>query len=657
MIRLIAVAAILSTQSQAQVSGPAYFSERVYPVLEAAQCRLCHVRDGVASGTRLRFPEKEVEAAAQIQYFGLSLSPLVDKTKPLESLLFAKPTNRIQHTGGERIKPGSKEESVLREWVEYLARTPEDSLTSAKRSLKAGKDSQSNPVVRRLTHSQYDNTVRDLLGDFSRPATRFPAEDYVDGFKNQTRHQSASPLQIEAYSTSAEKLALNAFRAGDVNGLIPCKPSGPADTRCRDQFIRAFGLKAFRRPLRDTEFQRYAAAFDAQVRTSHDFLQGARAVLEGMLQSPLFLFHAEAGSDGRSADYAIASRLSYLLWDTMPDETLLKAAANGQLRTVSAREQFARRMLDNPKAHEALNEFFQQWLRFDRVLNASKERRRYPEFTSELAGAMVEETQRLLQHLVWKDGNFMELFNARYGFLNSDLATLYALPAPQSQFELIRFPGTSHRAGILGQGSFLASNAGPVETSPTARGIFVREQFLCQHVPPPPPNVNTNLAEPTEDKPLTRRQRLSAHVENQLCSSCHKLMDPIGLGLEGYDAIGRSREKETVVIDIPDGNRVKSKKVDLPLQTDGAVAGIDNSSFSGADQLGRVLAQNRVCQECVVRQMFRYAYGRQEGAADDTVIQQLFVAFRDSGFKFKELIIGLIRSPEFMRGLEEQPRR
>src|SRR5205823_6006730 len=491
--------------------------------------------DGVASATRIHFPEKGA-SAEQIQTFGLSLAPLVDRANPASSLLFNKPTNRIRHTGGERIKPGSDQEKILTQWINYLASASDESLAAARRHLSESPGAtKQNELVRRLTHSQYNNTVRDLLGDFSRPAQRFPPEDYVDGFRNQLRYQSMPPLLVEAYSTAAEKAALNAFRAGDVNNLVPCKPASATDAKCRDQFVRTFGLRAFRRPLRDAEFQRYGAAFSAQARASGKFLEGARAVVEAMLQSPKFLFHTEAGPDGRSVDYGTVSRLSYFLWDTMPDKALLDAAAKGELRTPDGRERAARRMLDNPLAGQALDEFFSQWLRFDRVLNAFKERRRYPEFSPEMAAAMVEETRRLLQHLVSNNGNFMELLTADYGFLSSDLATLYKLPAPPGEFEMAHFPADARRAGFLGHGSFLAATAGPVETSPTARGIFVREQLLCQHVPLPPPGVNTTLPDPTAEKPLTRRQRLAEHTDNATCASCHKLMDPIGFGLENYD--------------------------------------------------------------------------------------------------------------------------
>jgi hypothetical protein len=459
---------------------------------------------------------------------------------------------------------------------------------------------------------------------------------------------------VDAYSTAAEKLALNAFRAGDINGLIPCKsPLSANDLACRDQFIRTFGSRAFRRPLREDEFKRYTAAFSAQAKSTGKFLEGARMIVEAMLQSPDFLFHMEARPDRRSTDYDIASRLSYLLWDTMPDKALLDAAAKGELRTVAGRETAARRLLTDPRAHQALDEFFDQWLRFDRVLNSSKEQRRFPEFSLEMAQNMVEETRRLLDHLVWDDRNFMELFTADYAYVSADLASLYKLPPPPGQFELVHFPNDSSRAGLLGEASFLAANAGPTETSPTQRGIFIRQQLLCQEVPPPPPNVDTNLPEASEDKPLTRRQRMMDHEANPLCSSCHRLMDPIGFGLENFDALGRHRTRETILVEASAGQRNGNKKIELDLDTKGEVAGIPDSAFSNVKQLGTILSQSKVCQECMARQVFRYAYGRMETSADEDTIHQLDMVFRDSGFHFNELLIGLVKAPQFVAGLED----
>ena len=367
----VVCAAVLRAQAPA---GPISFTRTVYPIFEAAQCRGCHADDGVASATRLHFPDENA-SPDDIDAFGITLAVLVDRTDPAKSLLINKPTNRLRHTGGVRIQPGSFEEQALTEWVRHLAALPEAEVAAARDRLAASVTSSApSQLLRRLTHSQYNNTVRDLLGDFSRPADRFPPEDFVNGFKNQLRTQGMPPLLAEAYSAAAEKLALNAFRAGDVNGLIPCKAVSARDLKCRDQFVQGFGLRAFRRPLTDAETRRYATLFTAQAAKTGKFLDGARIVVEAMLQSPKFLFHAEgrlrAAKESANRDYEIASRLSYLLWDTMPDRRLFEAAANGDLRTPEGVERVARGMLAQPAAKQSVDEFFGEWLRFDRVLGS-----------------------------------------------------------------------------------------------------------------------------------------------------------------------------------------------------------------------------------------------------------------------------------------------
>jgi hypothetical protein len=648
------IAAAPRPHAQSAAPDPVFFQTQVMPVFEAAKCSGCHVSSGVASATRLHFPDKDA-TPAQVQAFGLSLSVLVDRADASKSLILLKPTNTIRHTGGVRIKPGSNEEQIVRKWVESLASTSDVALSAAMKKLTDSEaETAPKQLVRRLTHAQYDNTVRDLLGDYSRPAERFPPEDYVDGFKNQLTAQGMPPLLVETYSTAAERLALNAFRIGDVNGLIPCKPSSFSDVKCRDAFVRRFGLRAFRRPLGEDEVKRYATVFSQQARVSRRFNDGARVVVEAMLQSPNFLFHVEAGPEGKYADYDIASRLSYLLWNSMPDEALFEAAARGELSTAAGREREARRLLTNvPKGREALDQFFEEWLRFDRVVNAVKSFR-YREFTPELALAMAEETRTLLHHLVWDDRNFMEALTADYSFLTSELAELYGVAAPKDPFEMVQFPSHSQRAGILGQGTFLASTAGPTDTSPTARGIFIRERLLCQHVPPPPPGVITTLPDPlTEGDVKGRRQLMVEHVTNPTCASCHRLMDPIGFGFEHFDAIGRYRQTEAIPVPGRRGGgggfRGGPPPIQLAINAQGEIAGIPNSNFTGAKEIGGILADSPVCQKCIVRQMFRYSYGRLETNADEKTIDQLYDQFKGSGFKFKSLLVALVQSPEFLR--------
>lgn len=619
------------------------FAEALYPVLEKAACRSCHHAEGVASATRLLFPEPEA-AREQIEAFGRSLAVLVDRAKPEESLLLRKPTNLIAHAGGRRIRPGSEEERILRAWVERLTRLTPEELARAREIRDADAAGATRPAValRRLTHSQYNNTIRDLLHDQSAPANQFPPEDFLNGFKTQYQAQALSPLLVEAYSGAAERLARNAFLGGDRRGLIPCRPSAG----CRARFVREFGLKAFRRPLEPDEQRRYEALFGREA----DFYKGAQLAVEAMLQSPGFLFRLEETSNPQWKSYAAASRLSYALWDTMPDAALLESSARGELAAPAGVERVARRMLADPRARQALDEFVSQWLRFDRLLTAGKDRRRFPNFNRETAFAMTEEARTFISDLVWNDRDFTEVFTADYSFANADLAAIYGVPAPAREFDRIRFPAESERAGLLGQTLFLTLTAKPGDTSPTARGLFIREQFLCQHVAEPPPGVNTNLPEITEAKPQTNRDRMREHVFNPGCATCHNLIDPIGFGFEKFDAIGARREQFKLQFfgEYEGGhNQRKPRAVELALDTTGYVAGLTDSKFSGPRELGAILARSSQCHECLVKQYFRYTAGRMETPADRALLRQVTESFRKSQFRFKELMISLVRSSEF----------
>ncbi len=618
------------------------FAQTLYPVLEKAACRSCHNPDGVASVTRLQFPEADA-SPERIEAFGRSLVALIDRNQPEESLLLKKPTNRIPHAGGQRIKPVSEEEAILKTWIQRLAKLSGDELARAlKYREEKGDGVRPSVALRRLTHSQYNNTIRDLLGDQSAPANQFPPEDFVNGFKNQYQAQNLSPLLVEAYSAAAERLARNAFQGGDRRGLVPCKPSAA----CRARFVREFGLKAFRRPLEADEQKRYEELF----RRETDFYQGAQLAVEAILQSPHFLFRLDETANPKWKPYVTASRLAYALWDSMPDTALFESAARGELATPAGVETAARRMLNDQRARQALDEFVAQWLRFDRLLTAGKDRRRFPGFNRESAVAMTAEARSFISDLVWNDRNFMDAFTADYTFINADLAAIYGVPAPAKEFDRVQFAPESERAGLLGQTLFLALTAKPDDTSPTARGLFIREQFLCQHVAEPPPGVNTNLPEITEAKPQTNRDRMREHVTNPSCATCHNLIDPIGFGFEKFDAIGARRDKFKLMFfgDSEEGDRrARTRTVEVALDTTGYVAGLPDSKFSSPRELGAVLARAPQCQECMVKQYFRYTVGRMETPADRPLIRQVFEDFKNSQFRFRELMIALVRSREF----------
>ena len=634
--------AVLTCCSLAQAEEVS-FARSVYPVFEKAGCPACHNSNGVASGTRLHFPE-EGASADRLDAFGKSLIILVDRQQPENSLLFKKPTQRVSHGGGQRIKPGSPEEATLLAWVKVLANLSGDELAKAREynHLKPESAGVLAPVLRRLTHSQYNNTVRDLLGDRTSPADQFPQDDYVNGFTDQYESENLSPILEEGYVDAAEHLAANAFRNGDTNHLIPCAPS----VACRTAFVKDFGRKAFRRPLDEQEIRRYVALFDRE----QGFTKGAQLVVEAMLQSPNFLFRLDATPRPSLRPYATASRLSYTLWDTMPDAALLAAAARGDLNTSDGVSRIAQGMLKDPRAHQALDTFVSQWLRFDRMLTATRDRRRYPQYTRETAVAMTQEALYFIGDLVWNNKNFMDAFTANYGFVNADLALIYGVPAPAHEFDRVTFPASSERAGLLGQALFLSLTSKPEDASLTGRGLFVREQFLCQHVPPPPPGVNTNLPASTEAHPQTNRDRMSEHTTNPTCASCHRLIDPIGYGLEKFDAVGARREEFKLTFfnmgHGGGGRRTPPKSVMLPIDTKGSVVGVAQSDFSSPKELGAVLAASAQCQQCVVKQYFRYAMGRMETPADAPVLDRILEDFRKSDFHFQDLMLSTVRSRE-----------
>jgi hypothetical protein len=605
---------------QAQVS----FVRDVYPVLEKAGCRGCHTVEGVGSTTRLQFPEEDA-SEVELRAFGESLRRFLNAKAPEKSLLVQKPTNRVAHAGGKRIEPGSEAEKALLQWLKEMALRPAEKIEVADRPAPP----ESRRVLRRLTHSQYDNTVRDLLGDATAPSRQVPPEDFVDGFKNQIEAQSITPLLAEAYAAASERLASR-------YNPPPCQGA-----QCLAEFVRDFGKRAFRRPLTGEELKRYGQL----AKQASGYEEGARLVVEAMLQSPSFLYRMESAPEPETR-YARASTLSYLLWDTMPDDWLMDRAEGGVLDTPEGYTDTVRRMLKDKRARQALDEYVSQWMRLDRVLTMVKERASYPMFTRELAVAMAEETRRFVAHLVWSERNFMEFFTAGYSFVNADLANIYGMPAPAEEFSQVEYPPESERAGILGQATFLALTSKPADTSPTARGLFVREQFLCQHVPQPPPGTNTNLPPQRADRPLTNRERVAIHLSNPGCASCHNLIDPIGFALEKFDAVGQRREKAVITIR-PDDRREERKKVELALDVSGYIAGIRDSEFQSPRELGTILARTPQCQDCIARQYFRYAMGRKETPTDRPILDKIFSDFRNSQFRFTELMVAVARWTEF----------
>lgn len=476
--------------------------------------------------------------------------------------------------------------------------------------------------LRRLTRAEYDATVRDLLGDTTQPAQAFPPDEESQGFDNFAETQSVSPLLAEGYLTAAERLAERA----DLAALTGCDSAVSGEPACLQKLLSGFGRRVFRRPLTVDETQRIGAVFTA-VRAQEDEATAMRAVVAVLLQSPQFLYRFESSP---LTDLELASRLSYFLWGSQPDDVLLDAAQNGSFDVTAQ----ARRMLADPRAKGVVRRFHLQWLGVSALQTKTKDPQQFAAFPG-LAASMLEETARMAEWSVFDgNGDARRLFDGHTTFVNESLAEHYGLTGiTGSSFVKVDTDRTA-RIGVLTQASVLSTWSKHDQTSPVLRGKLVRERFMCQSPKPPPGDVVAMIGTPDAG---TTRQRFAAHVTDLKCSGCHQLMDPIGFGLEKYDAIGAYRVNENGV------------KVDT---TGAVIAGGDlDGKFDGALELSNRLANSIDVKNCLARQWFRFAFGRTETAGDACSVEQLKGAFEKSGWNTRELMIALTQTEAFRRSV------
>ncbi len=506
--------------------------------------------------------------------------------------------------------------------------------------------------VRRVTRLEYDNTVSDLLGTPTTIANQFPTEEVQLGFDNNAAALSVSPQLAEQYLDAAETLA-KATVTTNMAKVVPCDPSAMGADVCEAQFISSFGQRAYRRPLTPADTTLLTGVFNAGKVT--DFATGVRFVIETALQSPQFLYRVEFGRAPVAGDpsvpvtddsapnpaqvvpldnWEMASRLSYLIWGSMPDDQLFAAAAAGKLSAPADIQAQAQRMLSNPKAHDRVADFHGQWLKLRSVAALEKDVTVYPAFTSTIAGLMQQETQLFLDDVVWQEsGSLATIFTAPFTFVNGPLAQYYGIGGVTGN-AFVKMPlDPTQRAGLLTQGAILSNQAKPNQTSPVLRGKFVREQLLCQPLPPPPANISIKV--PDLSPTLTTRQRFTQHSVSPACSVCHHLMDPIGLGFESFDGAGVHRATEN----------------GQPVDMSGAVNEADaelQGAFNGVVDLEKKLGASSTVQQCVTTQWFRYAYGRGETDADACSMAALSDRFAAGGYKVQDLLAALTQTRAFL---------
>ncbi len=521
-------------------------------------------------------------------------------------------------------QPSDEQRGHLAGWLDHAINETVQSFTTP------------NPgrvLIHRLSRTEYNNTVRDLFGIRSRPADSFPADGGGGGgFDNDADTLFVPPILMERYLEAAAQVLDEA----KPQRLFIARPGKGLSRRAAARAILAhFATQAYRRPVTATEVDRLLHLFDLASGRGASFENGVKFALKAVLVSPNFLFRVEPDRKSAAAyrlnDYELASRLSYFLWASMPDDTLFRLAGQNRLHDPKVLEQQVRRMLHSPKSYALADSFAGQWLRVrDLYTSAQPDPGRFPNYTPALRDAMYKETIDFFDSLLRNDASLLQMLDADYTYLNADLARHYGIEGVTGP-EMRRVSLTDRRrGGILTMASVLTLTSFPQRTSPVLRGKWVLGEILGAPPPPPPPDAGGLPADDAPKEGLTFRQRLEKHREKPQCASCHSRMDPIGFGLENYDAIGRWRTEI--------GGQ--------PVDASGVLA--DGQKFNGPVELKRLLlAQKSDFIRNLTEKMLAYALGRGLEPYDAPAVRKITQAVAQQDYRSSALILGIVQSYPF----------
>jgi hypothetical protein len=522
--------------------------------------------------------------------------------------------------------------------------------------------------VRRLTTYEYNNTVRDLLGDTTNPGTGLPAQ--VDSkqnpFGNDADEQSPSSLLIEKYQSIAEAIATRATaNTAALAKLHTCANSLTASNEeaCARMIATAVAPRAFRRVTTTAEIDEMVALYRGvrALSTTITFASGVAAMIEGMLQTPEFLYRVELGvpvagdaTVRRIAGREMATRLSYLFWQTMPDPALFQAADAGMLETKEGVAAQARKLLDDPKSHPMMAFFFDNLLPIPDLAGATREPAQFPTWSSAIGVAMRTEVQRFLEHEIYENttqvsppyvaGSWPAILTANYTFVNQALFNFYGAstfapgtPVPGTALTKVNL-NTAQRRGLLTLGGFTAGSTTSNMTNPVLRGTFVLKKLMCFNIELP---TGFTPMPPDPYSGKTARERFTLHSANMVCASCHKFIDPIGLPFENYDAVGLYRTSERWTD--PNTNMTYN----TPIDASGSVPNVPGTA-ANAVELVQLLATSQEVENCFATHWMRFAYGRSLEAADACNQQSVQTAFQSAGYNVKQLLLALTQSDGFL---------
>lgn len=502
-------------------------------------------------------------------------------------------------------------------------------------------------MSRRLTRAEYNNTIRDLFGIDFHLADLLPSDGAGgEGFDTDGDALFVSPLSMEKYLQAADRVmtavlpergTMLSWDLKSANQKLLVAQPGPAlsDRDAARRVLASVVRCAFRRPITDAEIDRYLGLFDQAQTRGASYEASLRLAIKGVLISPNFLFLVEPapGQDGvyTLGDYSLASRLSYFLWSSMPDDELLLLAQQGCLHDKEVLRQQVRRMLRDPRSIALAENFATQWLG---ITSLGETRRpdatRFPEFSDSLAADERQEVVLFVDSVFREDRSVLDLLGSRYTFANGRLARLYGIQGVHgNEFKRVEL-NDRHRGGVETMAAVLTTTSYPLRTSPVLRGKWVLEQLLGERIPPPPPTAGQLPPDDHQSDGLTLRQRLERHRSNPECASCHARMDPIGFGLENFDAMGRWR----------------TTQANEPIDSSGVLP--DGTQFDGPQQLRDVLLKRKPqFLYNFSRKLLGYALGRSLNRFDECVIKDAIRAMEANDDKPGVLIETIVLSAPF----------
>lgn len=523
--------------------------------------------------------------------------------------------------------------------------------------------------LRRLTIFEYNNTVRDLLGDTRNPGNDFPSENLGNGFGNDADSQSVPSTLADAYGTVAADIAAHATAdSAALTKLATCAGNVTTanEESCAKTFITAFLPKAYRRTVTSTEIDDYVSLYKSVrgLSTTFTFSSGVAAMIEAVLQAPDFLYRLEFGTtDPSNANVKkltgreLATRLSYFFWQTMPDAQLSSDADGGMLSTREGVKTAATRLLNDQKSHAVVSFFFDNLLPLSILTGLERDKTLFPTFSAAVGASMRLEAERLIEYEMYENtaaapgspyaaGSWPALLTSPYTFVDQTLFKFYGAStfsgSPNvtgATFQKVNL-NTSQRLGLLTLGGMMAGTTTTNLTNPVLRGSTIVQKLMCRTIPLPTGDILAMVKPPDPYSGKTARERYGQHSSMSVCHGCHVLMDPVGLTFENYDAVGLYRTTEHTVI-----NNVA---YDTAIDASGSLPGVDGTASNALD-LVKLLASSEETQNCMATHWMEFGYGRLlDSTVDGCNKQNLQAAFKSSGYKLKDLLLNLTQTDGFM---------